>query len=887
MGRPELPDVYAPWADAGMDAPLSGDLERDGGHDPDLDASRPTRPDAGRTDRACRAEEVCGNGVDDDCTGEVEDGCPCEAGTSQVCFGGDPAHRGLGLCADGAMACEGTEFGVWTSCTGDVLEAPEVCDEAGLDEDCDGVSNEGCECAGDGALPCGTDEGECMAGVQRCVDGMRTGCEGATGPRGERCDGLDEDCDGAIDEGVTRRCGFDRGICVSGVEACASGEFGECEGAVLPVTEVCNGLDDDCDTRTDESVTRACGTDVGACVAGTETCAGGRFGACAGATSPIDEVCNGADDDCDGSTDEGLVRGCGTDVGECVAGRETCRGGAYSACEGSVGPTREACDGARDENCDGASDEGCTCTTGATRRCGTDPGRCVAGTQTCDASGMWGLCAGAVDPRGESCDGTDDDCDGLTDEGCECVTGASRACGTDAGECVAGRETCDAAGRWGVCTGASGPAGEICNSRDDDCDGLTDEGDVCPRLPPLAMCPGPLSGVVGTPIAILGTGSDPDGGAVVLDWTVTDRPVGSSAPLGPSGAGSVTFTPDAAGSFTLRMCATDDESQTACCTTSLTVVNACAPPTAPALVTACGTSWDRRPIVEFAPLPAGLQYELFLDGAASPFGTVTMVGQNYFRPPSALAAGGPPPGTSHAITVRACRTSDPTCCASAPSPLLVRLVEECTTPIAASSSNTIFSEYIIDGDESERGEAIEITNLSHCPVTLSGTHFSYCNGTCASTAYRWMNFGAGEVVPPRGVYVAVRDRAGSTCSFPFLGADDPSLFGLRVSVLTMEGLNIASGWFNNSGGAMSQLRLATGMWPGTIGGGTTLDVISPYRLYSPSSAAACNAIGYDALDACGEVTAAGNPTSQLSPNQLGRLWHPCDAVVSPVPAACR
>ncbi|MFN7698297.1 MAG: MopE-related protein [Deltaproteobacteria bacterium] len=618
--------MYAPWADAGMDAPLSGDLERDGGHDPDLDASRPTRPDAGRTDRACRAEEVCGNGVDDDCTGEVEDGCPCEAGTSQVCFGGDPAHRGLGLCADGAMACEGTEFGVWTSCTGDVLEAPEVCDEAGLDEDCDGVSNEGCECAGDGALPCGTDEGECMAGVQRCVDGMRTGCEGATGPRGERCDGLDEDCDGAIDEGVTRRCGFDRGICVSGVEACASGEFGECEGAVLPVAEVCNGLDDDCDTRTDESVTRACGTDVGACVAGTETCAGGRFGACAGATSPIDEVCNGADDDCDGSTDEGLVRGCGTDVGECVAGRETCRGGAYSACEGSVGPTREACDGARDENC---------------------------------------------------------------------------------------------------------------------------------------------------------------------------------------------------------------------------------------------------------------------DGAASPFGTVTMVGQNYFRPPSALAAGGPPPGTSHAITVRACRTSDPTCCASAPSPLLVRLVEECTTPIAASSSNTIFSEYIIDGDESELGEAIEITNLSHCPVTLSGTHFSYCNGTCASTAYRWMNFGAGEVVPPRGVYVAVRDRAGSTCSFPFLGADDPSLFGLRVSVLTMEGLNIASGWFNNSGGAMSQLRLATGMWPGTIGGGTTLDVISPYRLYSPSSAAACNAIGYDALDACGEVTAAGNPTSQLSPNQLGRLWHPCDAVVSPVPAACR
>lgn len=212
------------------------------------------------------------------------------------------------------------------------------------------------------------------------------------------------------------------------------------------------------------------------------------------------------------------------------------------------------------------------------------------------------------------------------------------------------------------------------------------------------------------------------------------------------------------------------------------------------------------------------------------------------------------------------------------------LVEECTTPIAASASNTIFSEYIIDGDGSELGEAIEITNLSHCPVTLSGTHFSYCNGTCASTAYRWMDFGAGDVVPPRGVYVAVRDRAGSTCAFPFLGADDPSLFGLRVSALVMQGPNIAGGgWFNNSGGASSQLRLGTGAWTGAPGGGATIDVITPYL----TSAPACGSIGYDAINACGDISAAGNPSSVLNPNQLGRLWHPCDAVVGPVPSSCR
>jgi hypothetical protein len=880
MGPPVVPDVYAPWADAGIDSAVRADANIDAWLDPSIDAYRPTRPDAGMTDRDCTAEEVCGNGVDDDCTGVVDDGCACEAGTSGPCFGGDPAHRGLGVCSDGTMACEGTEFGTWTACTGDVRETDEVCDEAGLDEDCDGVSNEGCECSGDSDLPCGSDVGECVGGVQRCVDGMRTGCEGAVGPSGEACDGLDEDCDGMVDEGVTRRCGFDRGICIAGVETCSMGEFGTCEGAVLPVAEVCNGLDDDCDSMTDESVTRSCGTDVGACVAGTETCTGGSFGACAGAIMPIDEVCNGADDDCDGMTDEDLVRTCGTDVGECVAGRETCRGGSYSACEGATMPATEACDGARDENCNGAVDEGCSCTTGTTRGCGTDTGRCVAGTQTCNVAGMWGMCMGATDPRTETCDGTDDDCDGTTDEGCECITGMTRVCGTDVGECVAGRETCDAAGRWGVCTGSTGPATEVCNSRDDNCNGAVDEGDVCPRFPPTVMCPAPLSGTVGTPVSVMGTGNDPDGGSVVLDWTVSSRPVGSSANPTPPSSGTVTFTPDAAGTYTLRMCATDDESQTACCTTTLNAASPCTPPTAPSLVTACGTSWDRRPIVEFAPLPAGIQYELFLDGAGSPYGTVTTAGQNYFRPSSPLAAGGPPPGTSHSITVRACRTSDPTCCATAPGSLSVSMVEECTTPIAATSSNILLSEYIVagTGGSSQVGEAFEITNLSHCPVTLDGSHFSYCNAACTAGSARYMNFGAVDVIPPRGVYVAMREPTNPTgCGSP--GADDPGLFGLRVSTLIMLPAS-SGGWFNNDGGSM---RVASGAYA-SLTSGTTFDRIASY---APESTA-CRSTGYDARDQCGTWTsAADDPSTPLMPHQLGRLWHPCDVVVAPVPSMCR
>ncbi|MBX7194469.1 MAG: hypothetical protein K1X94_20605 [Sandaracinaceae bacterium] len=884
MGPPAQPDVYAPWADSGIDTGARVDADIDAFVDPTIDAFSPSRPDAGMSSRECMAEEVCGNGVDDDCTGEVDDGCACEAGTTSPCFRGDPTHRGLGVCADGTMACEGTEFGRWTSCSGDVLESAEICDEAGLDEDCDGVSNEGCECSGDSVLPCGTDEGECVAGVQRCVSGMRTECEGATGPVAETCDGLDEDCDGSVDEGLTRRCGFDRGICIAGAETCAVGSWGDCAGAVLPVTEVCNGLDDDCDGMTDELLTRACGTDVGACVAGTESCSGGAFGDCVGETAPTTESCNGEDDDCDGLTDESLVRGCGTDVGDCVAGHQTCVGGAYGACDGAVMPASEICDGAHDENCNGTTDEGCSCTTGATRSCGTDTGHCVAGTQTCDGTGNWGMCAGSIDPRSETCDGTDDDCDGLTDEGCDCVTGTTRPCGTDVGECVAGRETCDVLGHWGVCTGSTGPSTEICNGRDDNCDGFTDEGDVCPRVPPAVMCPGPLSATVGSPLSLDAVAFDPDGGSVSVAWSVSSRPAGSSANPSPPTAMSTSFTPDAAGSFTLLMCATDDEAQSACCTSSITAVSPCTPPTAPALVTACGTSWDRRPIVEFAPLPAGVQYELFLDGAPSPYGTVTMVGQNYFRPAAPIAAGGPPPGTSHSISVRACRTSDPTCCAYAPGTLSVSMVEECTTPIAANETNILISEYLVagTGGTPQVGEAFEVTNLSHCPVTLNGAHFSYCNFDCTPGSARYMNFGAADVIPPRGVYVAMREPTNpSGCGSP--GVDDPGLFGLRVSTLVMLPTS-PGGWFENTGGGTSRLRIASGSFS-TLYAGTTFDLISPYQ---GESMVVCRSTGYDARDVCGTwTTASADPLTRLLPHQLGRLWHPCDAVVSPVPSSCR
>ena len=78
-------------------------------------------------------------------------------------------------------------------------------------------------------------------------------------------------------------------------------------------------------------------------------------------------------------------------------------------------------------------------------------------------------------------------------------------------------------------------------------------------------------------------------------------------------------------------------------------------------------SWDRRPIVEFDPLPANNRYDLYLDGSAAPYAQVSTPGQNYHRPAMELGAGGAPPGTSHTITVSSCAVNGAfECCVSAP-----------------------------------------------------------------------------------------------------------------------------------------------------------------------------------------------------------------------------
>ncbi len=416
------------------------------------------------------------NGADDDCDGVVDEGLVRACGEA------------AGTCEPGTERCAA---GAWVDC--DAIGGGEELCEGPEDEDCDGTADEGCACADGQSRPCGSGEGACTPGEQRCEGSVWGACVGGTRPGAESCDGADEDCDGTVDEGLARPCGSNSGACREGVERCVAGGWGACEGEVGPVEESCaEGGDEDCDGRTDEGCScvdgdeRPCGSEVGACEPGVLRCVGGAWGECAGAVGPAPERCDGAlDEDCDGQTDEGCrcvdgtERTCGTGVGACVEGVQRCAEGRWDRCDGAVDPGAERCDGGTDEDCDGAADEGCDCVEGAEQACGSDVGRCQTGVQRC-AGGAWGACAGGTGPEVERCDGAaDEDCDGAADEGCECANGAERPCGLEVGACRAGTQRC-AGGEWGVCAGQVGPEVEVCDGRvDEDCDGAADEGCDC------------------------------------------------------------------------------------------------------------------------------------------------------------------------------------------------------------------------------------------------------------------------------------------------------------------------------------------------------------------------------------------------------------------------
>ncbi len=120
----------------------------------------------------------------------------------------------------------------------------EVCN--GIDDDCDDAVDEDL-----GATRCGV--GPCEHEQPNCVDGRPVACDPFAGAADEICNGVDDDCDDAIDEALgATRCGV--GLCDHEQPNCVDGQLVECDPLAGATDEICNGADDDCDEEVDEEL---------------------------------------------------------------------------------------------------------------------------------------------------------------------------------------------------------------------------------------------------------------------------------------------------------------------------------------------------------------------------------------------------------------------------------------------------------------------------------------------------------------------------------------------------------------------------------------------------------------------------------------------------------
>ncbi|HLF62215.1 MAG TPA: HYR domain-containing protein, partial [Saprospiraceae bacterium] len=319
------------------------------------------------------ASEVC-NDIDDDCDGLIDDDDPDVTGQST--WYEDADSDDFGNPDVSVLACDQPNGYVANDDDCDDTDpnvnpnAPEVCN--GVDDDCDGLI--------DDDDPDVTGQSTWYADT----DGDGYGDPGSTqlacdAPAGYVAN--DDDCDD-----------MDENINPDGIEVCNETDD-NCNGLTdeNAAQEVCNGVDDDCDGLIDDedpdvtgqstwyadtdgdgygdpgSTQLACDVPVGY-VSNDEDCDDTDENIHPGAT----EICNGEDDDCDGSTDEGVL----------ITWYQDSDGDGY----GKPGVTQMAC---------------------------TQPEGYVANNTDCNDNNA------AIHPGAtEMCNGVDDDCDGSTDEGC-------------------------------------------------------------------------------------------------------------------------------------------------------------------------------------------------------------------------------------------------------------------------------------------------------------------------------------------------------------------------------------------------------------------------------------------------------------------------------------
>jgi len=362
----------------------------------------------------------------------------------------------------------------------------------GEDDDCDDTTDEGYPGVGES---CDVGVGACnVVGLTVCTkDGASTTCGATAGTPGVELCGtmIDEDCDDLEDEGFDNLgdvCSVGAGACLaSGIFVCDSTGLGTTCNAVPGggTVEVCDGVDNDCDTFIDDGfqVSQSCdGGDGDACNEGVWACDGAGGRECTDQTGTTFDVCDGVDNDCDPTSGDGSEDGAvggtcdGAGVGQdsdlCAEGVTQCVTGALY-CTDNTASTLDVCDGANND-CDPASADGTEDPALGGGCDGTDSDLCSTGVTSCGGSGSL-VCSDDAAATVDTCDGVDNDCDPASADGTE-QGGYGGACDSagDTDLCNGGTMACNGSALY--CTDDTASLLDVCDGADNDCDPASADG---------------------------------------------------------------------------------------------------------------------------------------------------------------------------------------------------------------------------------------------------------------------------------------------------------------------------------------------------------------------------------------------------------------------------